>query len=120
MDALIDPWWRIYPASVLMALGAALAMVGLRNELDGLLRPVRDPEKVLTLIRGFRLAIIGLALIGLGAAWLWGLAWLLILSLAIGGEETLESSIVIYALRYGRRQRQAHLVRSGANSGLTH
>jgi len=38
-----------------------------------------------------------------GAAWAWHLTWLLLLTLAIGSEETLESSMVIFALRRGRR-----------------
>lgn len=103
MHALIDLSWRGYPAAVLMALGAALALRGLRTELEGMKRPARDPAKALTVMRGFRLAVVGLALVGLGAAWAWQLAWLLALSLAIGGEETLESSIAIFALRRGRR-----------------
>ena len=70
---------------------------GLRGALGG------DPEKVLPWIQGFRLWIIGLDLAGLGAAWGWQFTWLLVLTLAIGGEEDLESSIVIFALRRRRR-----------------
>ena len=107
IDALIELSWRVYPASLLMALGAALALWGLRTELDGMRRPVRDPAKALTVMQGFRTAVIGLALVGVGAAWTWHLGWLLALSLAIGGEETLESSICIFALRRDRRLQAA-------------
>ena len=74
-----------------------MGLNGLRDALRG------DSEKILQWIQGFRFLIIGLGLAGLGAAWAWHLTWLLVLSLAIGGEETLESSIVIFALRRGRR-----------------
>ena len=49
------------------------------------------------------MSILGLALAGVGASWLWNLKWLLILSLAIGGEEILESSLVIYGLKRGKK-----------------
>lgn len=102
MDALIDLSWRLYPAAVIIAAGVAIAAVGLRREIDGIRRPIRDPTKVLTFVRGFRLAVIGLALAGIGAAWAWHLTWLLVLSLVIGGEETLEGTIIIFALTRGR------------------
>lgn len=92
---------RVAPA-LLMAAGAPLLLAGLRREWDGLRRPVRDPAKVLTWVRGFRMSMIGLALAGSGAGWLLGQMWLVVLSLAIGGEETLESSIMHFALTRGR------------------
>ena len=104
METLIELTWRVYPISALIALGIGLAVWGLLMELNGLRGALRgDSGKLLTWIQGFRLSIIGLALAGLGAAWAWHLTWLLVLTLAIGGEETLESSIVIFALRRGRR-----------------
>ena len=104
METLIDLAWRVYPISALIALGIGLALWGLLMELDGLRGALRgESGKLLTWIQGFRLSIIGLALTGLGAAWAWHLTWLLVLTLAIGGEETLESSIVIFGLRRGRR-----------------
>jgi hypothetical protein len=102
MDTLIDLSWRLYPAAVIIAAGIAVMAIGLRREIDGIRRPLRDPTKVLTFVRGFRLAIIGLAVAGIGAAWAWQLDWLLVLSLVIGGEETLESTVVIFALTRGR------------------
>jgi hypothetical protein len=54
-------------------------------------------------LRGFRVAIGGLALAGIGAAWCWQIGWLLGLSLIIGGEELLESTVVITALRQSAR-----------------
>jgi hypothetical protein len=46
--------------------------------------------------------MIGLVLADTGAGWLLGRTWLIVLSLAIGGEETLESSISYFALTRGR------------------
>jgi hypothetical protein len=105
--ALIDLSWRTYPAPALAALGTALALAGLRAWWAGWRRPPRDPDKPLALMLGFRRAVIGLALMALAAAWAWHQPWLLALALAIGGEETLESSIAIYALRRARRLRAA-------------
>ncbi len=102
MDALIDLSWRLYPAAAVIAAGTALAALGLRREIDGIRRPFRDPAKLVTFMRGFRLAVIGLAVAGIGAAWAWHLTWLLVLSLAIGGEETLEGTIIIFALTRGK------------------
>ncbi len=104
METLIELSWRVYPISALIALGNGLALWGLLMGLNGLRGALRgDSGKLLPWIQGFRLFIAGLALTGLGVAWAWHLTWLLVLTLAIGGEETLESSIVIYALRRGRR-----------------
>ena len=104
MEPVIELSWRVYPALALIVLGIGLALLGLLMQLNGLRGALRgDSGKLLPWIQGFRLSIIGLALVGLGVAWGWHLTWLLVLTLAIGGEETLESSIVIYALRRGRR-----------------
>jgi hypothetical protein len=86
----------------LVGAGSALLLLGGRVEIDGITRPLRDPAKVLTWVRGFRLTMIGLALAGTGAGWLLDQTWLIVLSLAIGGEETLESSIMHFALTRGR------------------
>jgi hypothetical protein len=45
--------------------------------------------------------MIGLALVGIGIAWIGHLPWLLVLSLATGGGETLETSLILFALRHG-------------------
>ncbi len=104
MVDLIELSWRVYPISALIALGIGLALRGLVMGLNGLRGALRgDSGKLLPWIQGFRLSIIGLALAGLGVAWGWHLTWLLVLTLAIGGEETLESSMVIFGLRRGRR-----------------
>ena len=102
MDALVPIPWQTAAAWTLIAAGGALLLLGGRIEIDGITRPLRDPAKVLTWVRGFRLSMIGLALAGSGAGWYFDQTWLLVLSLAIGGEETLESSIMHFALTRGR------------------
>ena len=103
MDALVDLSLRAYPAAALGAVGAVVFARGLALLIDGLRRSVWDPDKSLAMASGFRIAVIGLAIAGLAASWQWQLLWLLLLALAIGGEETLESSIVIFALRRGKK-----------------
>ena len=51
-------------------------------------------------VSGFCTAITGLALAGIGAAWGWHLPWLLAVSLLIGAEEILESSVILVALQW--------------------
>jgi hypothetical protein len=60
-----------------------------------------DAAQLVLFMEGFRATIIGLALVGLGTAWIWHLPWLLAISLAVGGGETLETSLILFALRHG-------------------
>ena len=103
MDTLVELTWRSYPATALMLLGAMVAVRAMLLCRAAWRRPLTGTMQPLAWMQGFRLAVIGLALAGVGAAWLWQIGWLLALSLAIGGEETLESSIAITALRRARR-----------------
>jgi len=97
MEALLA--WRAYPALVLVAVGLGVTVWGVRRGVVGARRAPRDPWHALALLRGFRVGIVGLALAGLAAAWCWQLGWLAGLSLIIGGEELLESTVIITALR---------------------
>jgi hypothetical protein len=99
MEALLA--WRAYPAVALLVVGLGVAVWGLHGGVAGARRAARDPGRALALLRGFRVGVIGLALAGLGAAWWWQLGWLAALSLIIGGEELLESTVIITALRSG-------------------
>jgi hypothetical protein len=102
LETLVDLSWRWYLAVPLMAGGAACAGWGAKRGLHGLLGAVRgDATQLVPFMEGFRATIIGLALVGIGAAWIWHLPLLLVLSLAIGGGETLETSLILFALRHG-------------------
>ena len=99
MATLIDLSWRLYLASALIGLGAVFLFAGIRLEVEGIRRPTGDSSKMVTVIRGFRIAVIGLSLAGLGAAWNWHITWLFVLSLIFGDEEVLESSVHLFILR---------------------
>jgi hypothetical protein len=59
MEAIVELSWRIYPAYALLATGAALAAYGLTVQYRGIVKPIRDPDKNLTWMRGFRLTVVG-------------------------------------------------------------
>jgi hypothetical protein len=105
MRELVELGWRAYPSAALMAGGIGLVMYGLRGGYLSWRLGVNHPEKSLRWMLGFRQVMIGLAVVGIGAAWWWQLGWLLALALIVGGEETLESSICIFALREQRHGR---------------
>jgi hypothetical protein len=101
MEALVELSWRAYPGGALLALGLAVFVLGAWGMATGLRRPLA--ERPAAYMAGFRTGIIGLAIGGIAGAWVWQQLWVLVLALAIGGEELLESSIALYALRRGRR-----------------
>jgi hypothetical protein len=103
MNLLMHPAWQSIAAMAPLALGLALAIRGIRRCRVALPRPRSGSMHPLTWMRGFREALFGLALAGVGAAWLWHAGWLLALAIAIGGEETLETSIAVSALRAQQR-----------------
>ena len=106
MEAIVDLSWRIYPASLMLAAGSLLALYGCAVQFRGIKMPISEPSKNITWMRGFRLTIIGLAIAGIAAAWAWHLLWILVLALLIGGGETFESSLDIFALRNEKRLRE--------------
>jgi hypothetical protein len=102
MEWLVDAPWREYPAAVIMLAAGLLAFAGVRRQADGIMRPIGDPAKAVTWMRGFRQTILGLAAMGVAAAWLWQAPWLLALSLIIGAGEIFESSLDVWALTKGK------------------
>jgi hypothetical protein len=85
MDALFALSWRAYPASLLLVAGLTMSVWSVRRGLSAARHEARDPRRALALLRGFRGAVVGLALI-------------------IGGQELLEATVVIAALRQGVRR----------------
>ncbi len=110
MDALVDLTWRLYPAALIMAAGAAMLMWGALTLLRTDQIDARERRKPIMLVSGIRLALMGGAITALGASWYWQQLWLFILALAIGGEELLETSFVLFVLRRGLRRDEQRLV----------
>jgi len=103
MEALFESVYRFYPAGALLLMGAGVTTAGLRRWATTLRMPAADPAKSLAMMQAFRVWIIGLAIAALAIAWMGQILWLAVLALAVGGEETFESTMAIGALRYGRR-----------------
>jgi hypothetical protein len=103
MTELVNFSWRAYPAAMLIILGIVGAVWSAHRGVARA-RRVRDPLRALAIMQGFRIAIVGLAVAAIGAAWWWQIGWLFVLALVIGGEELLESTVVIAALKHGRSQ----------------
>jgi len=90
--------WPAAMAVVAIAAGAALlgwALYGDRRALPS----KRRARQALALLSRFRRAVAGVCLCAAGAGWLLEVSWLWTLALIIGGEEVLESSVMIAALR---------------------
>jgi len=100
IENLIVLSWRAYPAGMLIAAGLMGAVWSARR---GVLRArqQRDPGRALAIMQGFRRSVVCLAAAAIGAAWWWQIGWLFVLALVIGGEELLESTVVITALKHG-------------------
>ncbi|WP_421864003.1 hypothetical protein [Parvibaculum sp.] len=106
MEAFLELSWRLYPATGLALAGALLVVRGVRAFLRAR-RHARDPERALLVARSFRVAIMGLCFGVFAAAWIAQLGWLLAISLIVLGEEMLETSVMVAALRDGARRERA-------------
>jgi hypothetical protein len=103
----VDAPWRGVPAAGLALVGLSLVTRGLwlgAHGRPGLLRQGRD---AFAWVRCFQIALAGLALLGVAAAWYWRQPWLLILSFAVLGEELLETSRILTALSNGSPRRSS-------------
>ncbi len=94
------------PAAILFAgLGAATlsrsVVLSMRRRRFVRARPAdhERPIGTLLLVRSIRAALVGGALVALGAGILSSIDWLVILALIIGAEELLETSVMAAALR---------------------
>jgi hypothetical protein len=99
MDAAWDLSWRAYPAIALMGAGVVLALRGDYLFVSGMRRPLGAPRRTWTWVRGMRLFLFGTSLAVAAAGWMWHIPALVAAGLVIGFEETLETSIVVSALR---------------------
>ena len=97
----LNPLWASLIAVAVMALGLILVWRGLRGGRDGSRALLGQRIDMLHRIEGFRLAVFGLVLIGIGVAVIWQAQWLLLLALGIGFVEILESSTLIAVWTWG-------------------
>jgi len=95
--------WPIYPIAALALVGGGLVALAVIRQVRAHI-PWSQTSRLLIWLRGFRLAIIGFALIGIAAAWFWSQPWLLVVSLGIVGEEVFETSWMISTLEHDRRR----------------
>jgi hypothetical protein len=99
--------WRIYPAAALAIYGLALLANGLWFGFRGSNGLLRERE-ALGWMRGFRLAVVGLCLVGIAVAWVWQVLWLFVAAVGIMGEELLETSVIIEVLKRAPASRGFH------------
>ena len=107
LTLIVDAPWRSYAAVALALAGLALVVRGLwfgANGRPGLLRQGRDTY---AWIRCFQIAVGGLVLVAIAAAWEWQQLWLLVLALGVLGEEMLETSRILTALNRDSRRQQS-------------
>jgi hypothetical protein len=83
----------------LMGVGTCLLLWGLRRGIHAWRRRSGDPLKALTLVRGYRIAIIGVCLNAYSLGWWWQINTLMTVALVICLEEIAESSFYIAALK---------------------
>lgn len=113
MDAFFELSWRVWPAMVISAAGALLFARGFAHQAEAHRAGPADMAKSIGLAAGLRLLLLGGSLVGLGLAWILQIVWLFWIAAIIGAEETLETSIVVSALREGERVKAARARRAG-------
>jgi hypothetical protein len=65
------------------------------------------PRRPLNMVRSLRAVLVGVSMVGLGAGLYWRNGWLVGLSLIIGLEELLETTVVVLALRDETARRES-------------
>jgi len=86
-------------AFFLMGVGTILLLWGFRRGIRAWRRHSGDPLKALTLVRGYRIAIIGACMNAYSLGWWWQINTLMTVALVICLEEIAESSFYIAALK---------------------
>jgi hypothetical protein len=111
--------WSIIPAVLLSLAGLVIAFRGFAGFRTSLHTPVTGNSRNELYMTGFRSFVLGAAFIGVGAALALDATWLLLLSLVIGGEELLESTLLLDGLRRGSSILAADEVPSPLQNGRT-
>jgi hypothetical protein len=98
METVWDWEFRLYPALLVGVAGMATALRGDVLLFRGLHLPIGTPFKNLVAIRGLRLVLLGLSVAAVAAGWVLHWPAMVAAGACIGFEETLETSIVAWAL----------------------
>jgi hypothetical protein len=104
VDELWTASWRVYPATGLVLLGAGVVAAAVRAGLTGSDWRQGGAATALAYLLLFRRLAVGLALAGVGVAWIEQVPWLLGASACIGLGELLETSFDIGVIRWGQRR----------------
>lgn len=98
VSTVSEATWRFYPAAVLAFSGLVVLAKGLWFGFTGSKGLLHERE-ALGWIRGFRLAVVGLTATGIAVAWASQTLWLFVASVGILGEEMLETTVMVEALK---------------------
>jgi hypothetical protein len=103
MDAFFEWPWRFYPATAIAVVGLWLTVRGLRRQALARRYSETTMTKPIGLMSGFRLILLGVPLVLVSAGWVLQQEWLFWIGVVVAGEETLETSMLLAALREGER-----------------
>ena len=105
MSDMLNGLLQVLPYLLFLA-GGFMFWLGLNAWIRGSRETGDSGGRLLGMVKGFRIGVIGLAIIGIGIWLLTGATWILVVSLAVGGEELLESSFIISTLRSDPRLKE--------------
>ena len=90
---------RVAPALAVAGFGVWLTATGVWRQSRSLRKPLETPGRNWNWIRAMRRMLQGLAVIAIGLGWLWQLPVMIAAGAIFGLEETIETSIVTWALK---------------------
>jgi hypothetical protein len=102
MEAITEIWQseqRVYAAPAFVLAGLFVALHGIRLTWGALQLPSSEGGRNLRLMTGVRSAIVGTAVAGIAAGWLWQVEGAAIAAALIGAGELCETSVDIWALQ---------------------
>ena len=103
MVSIIVYFWNYYTPKLLFTFGIVITLLGIYWGIVRARKELKDPGRALAIAQSLLLVLIGLSIMGVGIGWIWNIDSLLFLSLIIGAQELLETSIVISALKSSLR-----------------
>lgn len=117
MDEFFAWPWRFYPATAIALAGLVLAVRGIRRQAASRRLDPHTMTKPIHLVSGFRLFLLGAPLVLAAAGWAFQQPWLFWIGVIIAGEETLETTLLLSALREGERAQAVAARRRASKAG---